>query len=68
MTGALAQLETTITALPSVAQVSSCWMRCSRLKVSVSDQPPGQESTRLYQVRRQNEAIFFCVAPPVDHR
>lgn len=59
MTGALAQLERTITGLPSVAQVSSCWMRCSRLKVSVSAQPPGQETIHLYQVQRDKMRTFF---------
>lgn len=59
MTGALAQLERTITPLPSVPQVSSCWMGCSRLKVFVSDQPPGQETARLYQAHRDKMRTFF---------
>lgn len=61
MTGALAQLERTITGLPSVAQVSSCWMRRRRLKVSVSAQPPGQETVCLYQVRRDKMRPLFFV-------
>lgn len=51
MAAALAQLELLITAPPPpVAQVSSCWMPCSRLC-----QPPEEETVGLYQVPRRKK-------------